>query len=69
MYISSFRLGLLIFISIFLGFNIPMVITALHNGDPVINAVLNISGLAILGIVIVLNQVYQNRKRKANVDE
>ncbi len=69
MYISSFRIALLVFIAIFLGFNIPMLITALQQGGSVINPVLNISGLAILGVVIVLNQAFQNRKNKVNAEE
>lgn len=46
-----------------------MLITALQQGGSVINPVLNISGLAILGVVIVLNQAFQNRKNKVNAEE
>ncbi|HUX54953.1 MAG TPA: hypothetical protein VMV56_11105 [Williamwhitmania sp.] len=69
MYITPFRLVLLTFIAIFLGFNIPMLITSLQQGTSLTNPVLNISGLALLGLVVVLNQVFQNRKSKVDVEK
>ena len=69
MYISSFRLGLLLFIAIFLGFNVPMLITAVQQGTSLTNPLLNILGLLILGLVIVFNQAYQNRKRRSDAKE
>ncbi len=63
MYFSASRLLLLIFIAIVLGINLAFLVNTWSSGS-ILNPLLNISGLTILGLIVILFQWYQNRKNR-----
>jgi len=64
MFISPFRLLLLIFIAMVIGINISVLVNAWRESLSMTNPLLNVGGLVILAGFVFLQQWYQNRKSK-----